>query len=1195
MLAALLISAARLATPWLAQQKPLIEHWASTLLDQPVEINHLAINWEGFEPVLRCNDVVILDDARKQRLLRVQELDIGVSLIKSVFSGSFRLGHLRINGLHLIVRQDKTGQISISGINTPLANDEATTNNSDALNEIINWLLAEPAIALQDVSLTWYDQNNNVLPVNGLNFNIKNKGEYHTLWGQAQLAQTVASQLAFTIKLEGNWQKQDNLKADIYLKAQDILLPQWSMRLKFPGLNIKKGLTDFELWGHWQKKHWQSWQSLFILKNIAVSYDPSVNTAASTSKQPVKPKKPIVINLQHLSGNIAWQPAANGGWQIIGNQLQITFANQPWEANQFSVTVNPDYTQQHWQLSYINLTQLIPFLLKTQLLPTSWQNTLFQLNPKGILRNTELQYQAPAANVPAQFVFTTDFDQLAFNHWQHIPGAVHLTGHLQLAPTAGRLQLNSQQAQLDFGKLFRAPLYFDNLAAQANWQQTHNGWSVKANNIAIKNSDINVNAQAYLLVPANDNSISAEQATGPYLSLLAGYQLASAEHIANYLPLTELSPELVKWLTNSIIRVAHAKGTLIINGNLKDYPFENNNGTFIVDSHIDDADLAYWPQWPQLKHFSGELLFEGPSMRVVAQAGQIFSSNVKQLVATIPSLHKGAVLSINGQLTGDLNDALRILRESPLHDIVKNGVDDLAAQGPLQLQIGLTIPFAHGDPVKVAGQVDTQNAVLSLPKWNLQMPNFQGRLNFTESGLNANNLTATLWQKPVAMQITTFAKPQGMQIQFAGQADVKDIQKQFNLNLLNSMSGQGQYTVTLHVARQNAPDDLHIQSDLKGIAVDLPVPLAKTAEQSRNFEWVTNLSGAQAFNKFSINYGDLTAGIAKRASSWRINLQSPQAKGTLILPTDKQAAIQANFKRLYLTSFSDNQANNSGPLQPKDVPNLYFTCQDFRYGAKNFGAVTLNLRSIPNGIAINQLQAVSSAFKLTANGNWRTVNDHTRTTLAGMLTSPNIANALANWGFPIAGFTTKNSKVSFALQWHGAPYDLSLAKLSGNVSLELKNGQITEAGSDSQMKMNMGRILTFMSWQSIARRLQLDFSDLTHHGYSFNILKGDFSLNRGNAITKNTYLDGPMAKVNVHGRIGLVAEDFDMYLGVTAHLSSSLTLIAGIAGGPVVGIATGAASWLASKVFSKQMDKIAADNYHLVGPWNKPEVVPIKK
>ena len=1167
MLGALLISVARLATPWLTQQKPLVEKWASTLLGQSVQIDQLAINWDGFEPVLRCDEVIIFNDKRTKPLLRARELDIGINLIRSVFSGSFRLGHLRISGLHLTVVQDKTGHIHINGINTPVANTNNTAGDSDTVNDAINWLFSEPEISLQDVTLTWYDKNNKVLPVKGLNFNIKNSGNSHKVWGQAQLAQMVPSQLAFTIHLTGDWQHQSNLKADVYLKAQDILLQQWLSRINLPSIKVEKGLTNFELWGKWRNKQWQSWQSLFALNDVALTY--------------TKTKTPVSINVNYLGGNIFWQPDNKGGWKLTGDHLQVVLAKQPWEASEFKLAVNSDYTQQQWQISYIDLTSLIPLLIKTQLLPANWQNDLQQLQPKGVLRNTQFHYQAATANTPVNYIFATQFEQFGINRWQKIPGINHLAGQLQLAPDSGNLQIKSQQTRLDFGKLFRAPIALTTLAATVNWQQTPTGIDIKASDITASNPAANVNAKIALSVPKDKSK--------PFINLQANYQLLSAQHAGDYLPLTQLSPELVKWLDNAIVRIKQATGTLIIDGDMKDYPFDNKKGIFLVDSQIKDADLAYWPKWPILKHSSGELIFKGSSMQALMKSGQIFSSKVKQITASIATLKKGvpAVLKINGQLTGNLNDGLRVLRESPLHDIVKNGVDDLQATGPLQLQLGLIIPLRHGEPIKVNGQIDTKNATLTLPKWNLALPDLQGQLLFTESGLTANNLTATLWQKPVTIQITTLDKQQGMQIQLTGQVAVKSLQQQFNTSLLNALSGGSTYTVTLHVANKNGQDDLHITSDLQGIAVNLPIPLAKAAGATKSFEFITNLNSAQSFNKFKLNYGDLTAGIIKQPSSWMINLQSPMVSGNVIWPSVKKAAIRANLQHLYLTSANTAGSSN---LQPQDLPNLYFTCQDFRYNNKILGAVTLNLKTIRDGVSITQLQATSPAFTLNASGNWRGQSGRDQTTLSGVLTSPNIATALDSWGVPVAGFATKNSQIDFALQWRGAPYDPSLAKIKGNMALVLKDGQIKEVGSDNQMKMNMGRVLTFMSWQSIARRLQLDFSDLTQHGYSFNILKGDFILANGNAITENTYLDGPMAKVAVNGRIGLVAQDFDMQLAVTTHLSTSISLLVGLAGGPVVGLATGAASWIANNVFGKEVGKIVTDNYRMTGPWSKPEV-----
>ena len=79
--------------------------------------------------------------------------------------------------------------------------------------------------------------------------------------------------------------------------------------------------------------------------------------------------------------------------------------------------------------------------------------------------------------------------------------------------------------------------------------------------------------------------------------------------------------------------------------------------------------------------------------------------------------------------------------------------------------------------------------------------------------------------------------------------------------------------------------------------------------------------------------------------------------------------------------------------------------------------------------------------------------------------------------------------------------------------------------------------------------------------------------------------------MTIKGRVGLFARDYNLQIKILPHLTSSLPVLVGLASGPITGgisIIAGAATWLADKIFSPEIGKIAASNYTLTGTWQKP-------
>jgi uncharacterized protein YhdP len=128
--------------------------------------------------------------------------------------------------------------------------------------------------------------------------------------------------------------------------------------------------------------------------------------------------------------------------------------------------------------------------------------------------------------------------------------------------------------------------------------------------------------------------------------------------------------------------------------------------------------------------------------------------------------------------------------------------------------------------------------------------------------------------------------------------------------------------------------------------------------------------------------------------------------------------------------------------------------------------------------------------------------------------------------------------------------------------------------------------LSILSLQTIPRRLKLDFSDLSHQGYSFDIFKGNFVIKKGIMSTQDSYLDGPVAYASMKGDLDLVRRMYDLNLSISPHITASLPVVATIAGGPIAGLA----AWVANKIINQSMQKISAYSYKISGPWKEPIV-----
>ncbi|WP_342220597.1 YhdP family protein [Rickettsiella endosymbiont of Miltochrista miniata] len=681
------------------------------------------------------------------------------------------------------------------------------------------------------------------------------------------------------------------------------------------------------------------------------------------------------------------------------------------------------------------------------------------------------------------------FHDFGVQAWQKIPGIQGLDTYLHMTPTMGNIIAHANDCRIDFNKLFKAPIHLDSLTSQLNWQQKDGEWIIQAPQFEATNQDVAVNSQFSLLI--------SKLASQSQISLLAHIKIHNSTHIAYYLPQTLLGPELKHWLSTAINK-GSGLGSLVLQGPTNQFPFDQHNGTFLVDAQITDANLNYQRAWPSLKKINGELIFSGRQMHVLIDTAELLNINLKNIKANIPIIKKNVqgILHIDsGEMNTRLEKGQAFLVATPLARRTLGQLKNLILAGPLQLSMQIAIPLESGkQKLNLLGRAQIENAKLKIPAHDIQLDQLTGPFTFNQDGVSAQKLTGILWKKPI--ELTIHSAP--------------------NLQII-------------------------------------------------------------------IHYDDILTNLKPEQNGWRFSIDNQTAKGTVLIPNSNLQPILANFDMINLDSSIESNETNTWNF--KQLPKINLSAREVRYKEINFGAVQLKLNPILGGVLVRELNAGDANYHLIASGAWHT-QERNSTELIGQLDSANLSNFLRNWGLP-ASIVAEQAHMRFNLNWQGAPYQFSFTKLRGHFSFNATNGQIVDIGSSNEAKLNFGRLLTFLSIQSLTKRLQLDFSDLKTKGFDFTNLQGNFTLRNGNAITRDVTIEGPVASISIAGRIGMLNKDYDLVIKVVPHFTSSLPVIVGLAGGPVAGVV----AWLANAVLGSTVQKIAQTSYHITGSWSKPDVV----
>jgi uncharacterized protein (TIGR02099 family) len=334
-----------------------------------------------------------------------------------------------------------------------------------------------------------------------------------------------------------------------------------------------------------------------------------------------------------------------------------------------------------------------------------------------------------------------------------------------------------------------------------------------------------------------------------------------------------------------------------------------------------------------------------------------------------------------------------------------------------------------------------------------------------------------------------------------------------------------------------------------------------------------------------LSFQEVALDLADHNGGWRIAVTGPNVQGSIALPADAAEPWDLEFQRLrFVTALpeADAGADEQGPTDPRSIPAVNFHAADLTWGGGRFGDVRASLSKVEDGVSLQQLAVASTAYSVSATGEWRG-KDGGSDRIEGTMTTADVGETLQQLGFaPV--IEARTGRLEFDMSWMGAPTADSLKNATGHVQVALDKGQIVG------LKPGAGRVLGLASLAELPRRLALDFSDLTDKGFAFDTIRGDFDIHDGSAYTDNVLVKGPAAEIGLIGRVGLKNEDYDQSAVVTGSVGNSPLPLAAFAAGPVIG----GAVLLFTQVFKQPLKGLVRGYYRITGTWDNPVVERIK-
>ncbi|WP_237066265.1 YhdP family protein [Microbulbifer guangxiensis] len=357
-------------------------------------------------------------------------------------------------------------------------------------------------------------------------------------------------------------------------------------------------------------------------------------------------------------------------------------------------------------------------------------------------------------------------------------------------------------------------------------------------------------------------------------------------------------------------------------------------------------------------------------------------------------------------------------------------------------------------------------------------------------------------------------------------------------------------------------------------------------------------------------------------SDWQLEFDSEMATGRLSGVLGAETPMQVELQHLRLPAPSAEEQSSApetvavtggvsgltdagAAAEEQDVlagfdftqlPHMDFSTERLWVGEEDYGRWAFQVRPSAERLVVSDIIGAARGVRVEGRGEgpnrlgaqlmWMRDSDGRESSqFIGRLSADDLADVQrASGQEPL--IESRSATFDTALRWDGSPAQLTPQRLTGDLKIDIRDGRFLRA-TDSAGSALL-RLLSLFNFDTWARRLRLDFSDLYQSGMAFDQVQGEvfFEGDGQLLIAVPIQVEGPTSELQMAGRVNLKQENLDLTLVATLPVGNNLALIAALAGG----LPAAAGVYLISKAFKKQVNSVASVSYRISGDWAEPEV-----
>lgn len=841
--------------PQASTAKAWLEERGSAALSASFTIGTLATSWDGWHPAFRAGDVKVVD-ADRRVLLAADHIEGQLSW-RSLLTLDLQFAALSADRADLLIRRTAQGRMLVAGM--PLDPVGAAPRD----NRFLDWLLAQGKVDLVNGKVRWLDEKHGLplLEVGDIHLTSRREGARHTVKLEARSPtlspQPLVMQADFRnayLTSAGNWRNWNGMASwnfgQLQLAAAQRYLAIFDKvdggvlstdgTIAFSDGNVAR--SQLRLRGSGIDLRLDGASEALQLANVQALLLHNANSAGDN----VLTIDTLLWEPGTRDGAAGNAPASEAAWREGMRKVTIGWAlDGRGELRKFSLKA-PSFD--------LNTARAVAATLPVEM---SIARQLRALQPSGHIDNLDMRWararggllnrqdgrQDYSVQGTLRNVSVREQPAEARNDGRPhagVPGFSGLSGSFRFDDRQGTARFEGNGATLVFPGVFEEPrLSFDELGGELTWRHDKDQWIVSTDGVRFANADT---AGTF-----RGTWRSGGDGAAGLADLKGELSRAQASRVPRYLPL-HIPGGTRRYLHGALVGGEARDVTFLVKGDLQHFPFHGDYakaGDFRVDVPVHQVSYqiaphettsAGQPAWPVFEGIDGKLLFERSAMSFVANRATvrgIAGVTLHEVNGRISELDSHGRLLLDGMAEGAMHGFLRYAATSPVREWVGHPSPDARAQGNAELKLKLDMPISDAHATRVSGQFRLAGADLMLAPGAPAIGGASGTIAFDERTFRLENVRARFLGGDV--RVSGGTQPDGtVRVTAGGTVTGQGIGEALAASPLGQIGKQfeGGTAYTAVVTVHDRQPQISISSELNGMAIHLPQPLAKPAAQA---------------------------------------------------------------------------------------------------------------------------------------------------------------------------------------------------------------------------------------------------------------------------------------------------------------------------------------------------------------------------